>query len=160
MNRKEEQLQTAICTYMKLQYPNVIFKVDSVAQKRGYAAQGVLRKQQYKPGFPDFMILHPVGKWHGLLLELKKDYTEIHYKNGTLKPGPDDHFYNQQSFMTELTQQGYAAQFCWSFDMAKVVIDQYLKGLLVEPYLAFKSKASIIEQYDKIADEFFGSFNL
>lgn len=158
MIRAEEAHQTAICTYLKLQYPNVIFHVDNgSAKKRTFVEQNVMRKQQYKPGYPDITILHPVGKWHALLLEIKKDWQEIHYKDGTLKPGNDDHFYIQQDFMSELTNRGYIAQFTWSIEYSKVVIDNYMKGLLTDPYLPVKTKVS---KNDLLANNFFTSFNL
>lgn len=156
MIRKEESLQTAIVKYLRLQYPGVIFHVDhGSAKRRSYAEQAMMKRQQYKAGYPDFQILKPVGNWHGLLMELKKDYQTLFYKNGTLKPGSDDHFYIQQDFMTELVNAGYCAQFVWSFDVAKALIDQYLSGSLKSPYLPIRSKESYLQKADREADIFF-----
>jgi hypothetical protein len=156
MSRKEESLQTAICRYLKLQYPNVIFHCDhGGAKKRSFAEQGVMKKQQYKAGYPDMQVLKPVGKWHGLFLEVKKSYDELFYVTGELKPGPSDHFYSQDDMHYELVQNGYAACFIWSLEDAIRVIDRYMNDRLAFFVRIPRKKPSIHQLNNLTADEFF-----
>jgi len=70
----------------------------------------------YKRGFPDIMIYEPVGKWHGLAIELKVGY------NRASKP--------QLHWQKELNKRGYKAEICTGIDEALEVINRYLKGLV------------------------------
>jgi hypothetical protein len=121
----EQDLQTALCKYMKLQYPNVIFHVDAgSAKNRTGFMQGIHKAQQFKAGIPDFFILKPNKAFYGLFIELKADRSKIWNKNGTrLK---SDHLDEQEEFHRLLNEQGYFATFACGFEEAKIIIDKYL----------------------------------
>ena len=156
-NRKEQELQNAICKYMRLQYPKVIFKVDggADANKTSFAARQVYSKQQYKRGYPDFQIIKPSKHYNGLFLELKSCYEELFNKNGTMKRGSDDHHVEQYNFIKELRESGYYADFVWGIDEAMNSIDAYIKdGLVIMQTYTFNSP-TISERKAIEADSFF-----
>jgi hypothetical protein len=157
MNRKEQELQNAICKYMRLQYPNVIFKVDggADANKVSYVARQVYSKQQYKRGYPDFQIIKPSKHYNGLFLELKSCYSELFNKNGTMRRGSNDHHVEQYDFIKELRDNGYYADFAWDLDNSLNKIIQYLdNGLLFINEYHFNS-LTIAERKELEADKFF-----
>jgi len=162
MNRKEQELQNAIVKYMRLQYPKVIFKVDggADANKGSYVARQVYSKQQYKRGYPDFQIIKPSKYYNGLFLELKGAYDDLFNKNGTMKLGANDHHVEQYDFIKELRGNGYYADFCWNFEMAKNRIDVYIIGdELIQKDYQFNSP-TLAERNATSADEFFSSMGL
>lgn len=80
-----------------------------------------------KKGFkcPDLLILEPRGRFCGLLIELK---TETPFKkDGSIKASQNDHLKLQLQALIELSEKGYRTNFAWGFDMAKNIIDEYLK---------------------------------
>ena len=107
-----------------LQYPNVLFMSDTVAQVKLTMPQAVRNKAIQKPNFkcPDLIIFEPRGGNTGLFIELK---TESPYKkNGELKS--NEHLQGQFDTMQMLSIKGYVCDFAWTFDMAKKMIDDYL----------------------------------
>lgn len=120
---KEETLQTAICSYIKYQYPNVIFTAES-SGVRLTIGQAKKAKNQRNPesGLPDLIILEPNKDYHGLCLELKRKSPYL--KNGELSQ--NKHIQNQYEVHKTLNLKGYLTMFVWSFEMAKEVLDQYI----------------------------------
>ncbi len=157
MNRKEQSLQTAICSYMKLQYPKVIFKVDAGADanKTSHIAMEVYKKQQYKRGYPDFQIIKPSAHYNGLFLELKGCYDDLFNKNETMQRGDKDHHVEQYDFIKELREAGYAAFFCWSMDDAIRIISNYLEGHLIPIEIYKFNSLTIAERKEIEANKFF-----
>jgi len=120
----EKELHAQICTYIKLQYPKIIFNTDlsGIKLTMGQAIQ--LKKLRSSNGFPDIQILQPNDNFHGLFLEVKKE-SPYQKKNGHLKT--DAHLIEQNEMHIKLKERGYASLFVWTFEMAKQIIDQYLK---------------------------------
>ncbi len=109
----EYNLQVQICRYIVLQYPNVLFMSDTVAQVK-------LTMPNFK--CPDLIIFEPRWGNAGLFIELK---AESPYKNnGELKS--NEHLQGQFDTMQLLRRKGYICGFAWTFDMAKKIIDEYL----------------------------------
>ena len=125
MLHPEYNLQKQICRYILLQYLDVLFMSDTVAYLKMTVAQGGRNKAIQKPGFktPDLIIFKPNKSYPGLFLELK---TKSPYKkDGNLLS--NEHLEGQMATIKDLRKLGYYADFCWSFDMAKDIIDQYMK---------------------------------
>lgn len=122
----EFQLQCAIAEYLRLRYPKVPFLSDMRAVLKLTIPQAVRSKKVQAKNFawPDMFIAFPNKKGrHGLYLELK---AESPYKaDGWLKAG--EHLRDQDKARRTLQLLGYESEFVWSFDMAKQVIDGYLK---------------------------------
>ncbi len=109
---KEYQLQKAICKYLDLQ--NILFCGSMGGQYQVFRSQRIKAKMTgYKKGFPDIFIYEPVGKYHGLAIELKVGYN---------KPTKE-----QIEWCNKLNQKGYLAKICTGIDEALEVINQYLK---------------------------------
>lgn len=121
--KKEESLQIAICRYLKLQYPEVMFTAESSGIKLTIG-QAVKAKKQRNPerGLPDLIILEPNSVFHGLCLELKSKSPLL--KNGELSQ--NKHIQAQSMTLNKLISKGYLCSFVWTFDHAKKIIDSYM----------------------------------
>ena len=119
-------LQKQICQYLKNQYPKVIFLSDTIAIVKLTAPQALRNKKIQKSNFkiPDLLILEPKKEFHGLFIELKKETP--FKKNGEIKASQNDHLKKQLKSIEDLKNKGYNAQFSWSFEMTKKIIDNYL----------------------------------
>ena len=118
----EYQLQVAVCDYLRIAYPDVLFL--SIAACKLTIPQGARNKKIQKPGFkcPDLLILEPRNGYAGLMIELK---TASPYKrDGTIKT--DEHLQGQAATLGQLEVKGYRAAFAWSFEQARMLIDGYM----------------------------------
>ena len=123
-NRKEESLQIAVARYLRLQYPNIIFRSDTAAGIKLTMGQAVKnRAMQSGRGFPDMFIAYPNNGYHGLFLELKKDRKEVYLQDGSISR--NKHIQEQLSILNKLREVGYMAEFACGFDEAKSIIDNY-----------------------------------
>ena len=122
----EYELQKAVCQYLELQYPDVLFVSTGIPFNLS-PQQGARIKAINKSGFkcPDLVILEGRLGWKGLAVELKA--KDIYTKDGKrlLK---SDHVEAQEKSIFGLVDKGYFAQFAVGFDEAKQAIDWYLKG--------------------------------
>lgn len=124
MNEAELQKQVAI--YIRMQYPDVIFHSDFGSGVKLAPWQAKMQKMQNggRRAWPDMMIAEPVGKYHGLFIELKKDGTRLKKKNGEWA---SQHIAEQAEVLEMLRFRGYRAEFAVGFDQAKELIDDYMK---------------------------------
>lgn len=118
----EKKLHEQICTYLKLQYPNVVFNTDLSGIKLTIGQAKQLKKVRSSKGFPDIFIYEPKFKYAGLFLEVKKESP--FKKDGELKT--DTHLKEQFYFHEKLHLKGYFGGFVWTFEGAKELIDKYL----------------------------------
>lgn len=135
-------MQMMVCRYLKMQYPNVIFRSDFGsgyyfgADSRARAAAGRQRAMQSSRSWPDLFIYHPTvvqgkegpRKFYGCALELKKDGTTIIVTRGERKGHltSDPHIQEQFLMLKELARLGYYSNFAVGFDEAKKIIDWYM----------------------------------
>lgn len=127
----EYDLYKAIATYMRLQYPKIMYRFDMAGNNLSKAQAG-RNKAIQKPdeAWPDFFIAKPnfvldTGFNHpGLFLELKPDGTKLTNKAGEWK---DEHIAKQAITLQLLAWDGYMARFAIGFEEAKNIIDEYLK---------------------------------
>lgn len=121
----EYKLQCAVCNYIRLQYPNVYFLSDTVASLKLNVMQAARNKAIQNSNFkcPDIIILQPNNGYNGLMIELKIDSP--YKKNGEIKA--NKHLIGQNETLEKLKKIGYDAHFAWNFEMAKKLIDKYLK---------------------------------
>jgi hypothetical protein len=125
----EYEFQKAICQYLSLQYPNVLFLSDTVASLKLTPQQQVRNSSIQKKAFhcPDLIILQPNKYFFGLFIELK---TETPFKlNGKIKASQNNHLENQFNTIEKLNAMEYYAEFAWSFEQAKKIIDEYLSNV-------------------------------
>jgi len=123
---KEKAIHQAVCDYIKYQYPSIIFFSDASGLRVSMGLRMELkRKRCSNYVIPDLIILHPSGTYHGLLIELKKNRSEVYYSNGDIKAN-DEHIYQQWNTLNRLEGLHYKAVFGCGFDETKKIIDSYL----------------------------------
>ena len=91
---------------------NRIFAVPNMA-KRSYSGAQYMKNEGMRKGIPDLFLLHPVGKYHGLIIEMK---------SVTGKVSPE-----QKSWLSYFNGVNYFTYTAWSADEAIEVIKEYLK---------------------------------
>ena len=127
---KEENIQIAVCNYLRTAYPHVIFMSDIGSGMKLSIGQAVrAKKMRSSRGQLDLFIAHPRVingvSFHGLFLELKRDDVKIYLKDGiTIKK--DEHLHEQDVMIQNLSDLGYAAHFAVGFNEAKKFIDLYM----------------------------------
>ena len=123
MARKEEKLHIAVCDYLKLQYPNIIFLSEASGVRVSMGLASKLKKMRSAHTHLDLYVLEPKGRYCGLILELKVE--SVYKKDGGLYS--NQHLRDQRDTIEKLNKKGYKADFACSFDEAKKMIDSYLK---------------------------------
>lgn len=74
----------------------------------------ILIGQGVRPGWPDYTLYLPRGRWHGLVLELKAFDGD--------KPAA-----GQLDILVRLERQGYKAVVAWGFEEARRAIEEYIR---------------------------------
>ena len=120
----EASLHEAVCDYIRLQYPGVLFNSDMSGVKLTMGQAIKAKKLRSSKGFPDLVIYEPRGEFHGLFLELKRDGEGIFKKDGKTFKTP--HLKDQSNIHKKLYKRGYCTYFAVGFDNAKNFIDSYL----------------------------------
>ncbi|HET8839728.1 MAG TPA: hypothetical protein VFM82_12130 [Flavobacteriaceae bacterium] len=125
LEHNEYSLQKAVCRYLDLQFPQVMYLSDTVANCKLTMPQAKRNKAIQKQGFkcPDLLILEPRKGYAGLFIELK--VKSPFKKNGELLK--NEHLEGQMKTIQELNRKGYSACFQWRFETIKKMIDDYLK---------------------------------
>lgn len=129
----ESELQVAVADYIRLRYPNVLFHSDFGSGIKLTKGQAIKQKRQNggRRGWPDMFIanrrydLENCVEYHGLFLELKKDGTRLHKKDGSWAT---EHIAEQAETLQALQDRGYETYFAIGFEEAKKIIDGYLGG--------------------------------
>lgn len=125
-NQPEFELQKAICRWLNVQYPKVLYLSDTIASVKLTIPQQNRNKLIQKNGFktPDLLIFEPNKEFKGLFIELK--VKSPFKKDGTLLK--DEHLESQQKTINELKQKGYYACFSWSLEMTLDIINRYMSN--------------------------------
>lgn len=123
----EAELQKQVAIYIRMQYPDVIFHSDFGSGVKLTPWQAKMQKMQNggRRAWPDLFLAEPVGKHHGLFVELKKEGTRLKKKNGDWA---SEHIAEQDVVLSELNDKGYKAEFAIGFEQALNLIDDYLGG--------------------------------
>lgn len=127
----EATIHQYVADYLKLQYPNVIFRTDFAAGIKMTMGQATKHKRlQYGRAYPDLFIAYPSNAWHGMYLELKRLDATVYLKNGELSTNA--HIQEQAATLRDLRDLGYYAEFAVGFEDAKRQIDKYLRNRPVQ----------------------------
>jgi len=122
--QKESEIHIAICKYLQLQYPKILFTSEQSGLRVSMYQAKQLKKTRSCAGLPDIMIFEPRKNYYGLFLEVKRDGTRIYKKDGDLTA--DKHIREQEEILHQLKSKGYFAEFVVGFEEAKAIIDYYL----------------------------------
>lgn len=124
--KREEILQIQIAKYLRLKYPNVIFRSDVSSGMRLPMFLSVkAAKMQSGSKFPDMCIFEARHGFNAMLLELKKSREEIYTKSDMLRQS--EHIQAQAEVLRQLRVKGFSAEFYCGFDEAVRAIDAYLR---------------------------------
>tara|TARA_R110002020_G_scaffold115102_1_gene264709 strand:- start:367 stop:711 length:345 start_codon:yes stop_codon:yes gene_type:complete len=109
----EDKLQTAVVSYLKMQY-KCVYCASLGGQYQRYHSQRLKAKRTgYVAGFPDLFVYEARKGFNGLAIELK-------IKGNYASPA-------QKKWITNLNSRGYKAVVCTGFDEAKKIIDKYFE---------------------------------
>lgn len=126
MAATEKIIHQQICTYINLQYPNVIYTSDASGMRLTIGLRMEAKaKRCNNYVIPDLIILHPAGGFHGLMLEIKRTRNDLYKKGGGYLKS--EHIEAQTKAIEQLNKLGYHSGFACGFEEAKTVIDAYLK---------------------------------
>lgn len=133
----EYQLCKQVATYLRLQYPKVLFHFDLTGLNLSKAQAGMSKAIQHSKGWPDLFIAESRSEtiengdgsldgelFLGLFIELKAEGTKLKNKYGDYKT---PHLTEQAEMIEKLRDVGYRAEFGIGFDNVKKIIDNYLK---------------------------------
>lgn len=123
-NNAEYQLCKAVATYLRLQYPKVLFHFDLAGLNLSRAQAGMMKAIQGGRGWPDLFIAYAKGGYHGLFIELKADGVKLLKKDGDYTT---PHIEEQDLCISDLQYKRYYADFAIGFDDAKSIIDKYIR---------------------------------
>lgn len=123
----EAELQKQVAIYIRMQYPDVIFHSDFGSGVKLTPWQARMQKIQNggRRAWPDMMIAEPIGNYHGLFIELKREGARLKKQNGEWA---SSHIAEQNIMLNELSNKGYKAEFAIGFEQALDLIDDYLGG--------------------------------
>lgn len=134
--KQELIVHTAICKYIAMQYPGVIFTTESSGLRLSIGMARIISKLRSCDSLPDLWIMEPkqnndLSIFCGLFIEVKATPEDYLTKNGKLRTG--EHIQNQAKILSLLREKGYAAHFAGGFDEGKKIIDEYmgLEGVLI-----------------------------
>ena len=120
---REYQICKDIALYMKLQYPDVIYRFDMAGLNLSMAQAGMNKAIQCGKGWPDLFIAEAIRPYKGLFIEIKKEGIKLLKKDLTYAT---PHIQEQWDMLFKLRLKGYAANFAIGFDEVKDLIDDYL----------------------------------
>lgn len=123
----EEQLQLALCDWLRWQHPTLIWRSDYASGLRLRPPQAIKHKRmQSSRSFPDLFVYEPRQGKYGLALELKRPGVSIYKKDGSLVANP--HIREQAAMLDALRQRGYQADFAIGIDDAMLKINNYIEA--------------------------------
>ena len=121
----EKQLHKAICKYIDLQYPDVIYLSDPSGMRVTPGLMMEIKAKRCKRyALPDLIILHTNKQYKGMMIEIKKDLSQIVTKSGDIRKSK--HVQDQLRTLERLQELGYAAIFGVSFEQMQSAINQYM----------------------------------
>lgn len=109
---EESNIQIAVANYLRAKYPKALFTIAPSGIKLGIRTAKRLKAMGYAAGTPDLLIFEPRGRFHGLMLELKKVGGQVSKV--------------QKAFLRDLHDRGYREWVAFGYLDAVIVIDQYL----------------------------------
>jgi hypothetical protein len=111
----EHEEQKSVVKWFDMQYPALRGRLAAVPNggQRHIAVAAKLKAEGVRKGFPDMMLLKPVGGYYGLFIELKR------IKGGSVSP-------EQNDWLHWLGSQGFMVAVCKGADEARKTIKCYL----------------------------------
>lgn len=126
----EDALHAAVCKYIALQYPEVIFNTDLSGVRLHRGLQARVKKLRSSRAMPDLMIYETCALkgYSGLFIELKAHGEKLLLKDGVTLT-TRKHIQEQAGMLRRLNKKGYFATFAVGWVEARAVIDWYIRGV-------------------------------
>jgi hypothetical protein len=129
----EKKLSYRVAEHLAVFYPDVEFRFDVAADMKLTKGQAVICKQKlrHNRGYQDLTILEARGGYFGLLIELKKDKSEVFCKDGRIKKKYDkktdsDRNLEQFNHLSKMRSKGYFATYGFGFEDTERIISEYM----------------------------------
>ena len=122
---KEEDAHLAICNYLRMVYPDVIFTSDASGLRLGIGLATKFSRLKSGRGIPDLLIFEPRGEYSGLMIEIKREGQKVFKQDGSLYS--DVHLKEQAEILDRLKHKGYATYFCIGSKQGIDIIEEYMK---------------------------------
>lgn len=129
----EASLHQQVADYLKLQYPNVIYRTDFASGIKMTMGQAVKHKRlQSGRAYPDLFIAQPWPttssfKYLGCFIELKHPQGgHMPFLKDGVTRSKNKHCLEQWAVLDQLAGLDYYARMAVGFDQAKAIIDWYL----------------------------------
>jgi hypothetical protein len=124
LKQSEWSVQLQFCKWIKLQYPNLLFRSDiQSAGKLSPQMQNIKQILDPFKAWPDVQVYLPKGGYIGLHIELKRLNSGTFLKDGSLSSGK--HVQEQAEMHKVLRSLGYRVEFAEGFEEAKRVLESY-----------------------------------
>ena len=131
MQKKEEDLQMKVCKWLD-NFPSIVYTSDLSGIKLTIGSAVKAKKQRSKIyKIPDLLILQPNKKYCGLIIELKKDKSEVFGKKNQLLQ--NQHTQSQIKTLLRLHELGYCATFGFGYHSTIDIIEKYIND--EQPYI-------------------------
>jgi hypothetical protein len=112
MQQSEHQIQVAVVTWFRMQFPKLILFAIPNGGMRNIGTAIKLKNEGVLAGVADLFLMSPNKMHHGLFIEMKAAKGKVS---------------DQQKYFLEQAQaKGYATCVCHSFDEAQAIINKYL----------------------------------
>lgn len=125
IKQKEWSVQLQFCKWIKLQYPNLLFRSDiqSAGKLSGQMQNIKLILDPWK-AWPDVQVFYQAQGYAGLFIELKRIDSGTFLKDGSLSKSK--HVQQQAQMHNLLRSLGYRVEFAEGFEEAVKVLINYL----------------------------------
>jgi hypothetical protein len=123
-NNREYQICKDIAIYMRLQYPDVIYRFDMAGLNLSMAQAGMNKAIQCGKGWPDLFIAEARRPYIGCFIEIKAEDAKLLKRDGSYAT---PHLAEQSVMLFRLRKKNYYAVFAIGFNQVKTEIDNYLK---------------------------------
>lgn len=117
--KSESFEQRKLVHYVRTMYPDILFFSIPNGGLRDGRTASTLKKEGILPGASDLMVAEPVGKFHGLFIEMKRPIMK-----GMKKPTLSK---TQKEFAREISIRGYAFAVAFGYTDALIKLIDYLE---------------------------------
>ena len=115
MQHNESRLQSACVLWFDMQYPamsDLLFAIPNGGKRNAIEAK-IMKGEGVRAGIPDLMLACPMGRYHGLFIEMKS--------------GNNSSTAKQKEKQRRLREQNYCVMECRDIDHFIDIIDSYMK---------------------------------
>lgn len=119
----EKEIHCAICEYLRIQHPNLLFSSDAGGLRVSMGVIMEVKRKSCNHKIPDLLIFQPNSQYKGCFVEIKRSKDDLYLKSGKLKT---DHVKAQAECLFMLRELGYYAEFGIGFEDTIQKIETYL----------------------------------